>query len=95
MTLRKFFPYILAVVVIYSCGMHATATPPATPEEGLFRTVCGKCHKYSKAEPSKHTPEQWVKIVDKMQFKKGKQQFTDEQKAQILVYIDAHAKKSQ
>ncbi|MFI5150301.1 MAG: hypothetical protein ACHQRM_11260 [Bacteroidia bacterium] len=93
MIIKKFLPIAIIATVIYSCGMHTTATPPATPEEGLFRTVCGKCHKYKKADPAKHTEAEWVKIVEKMQHIKHKENFTDEQKAQILVYINAHAKK--
>jgi hypothetical protein len=93
MILKKILPLILFAFIIYSCGKHATATAPSSPEESLFRTTCSKCHGLGKADPAKHTQTEWVKIVEKMQHIKGKMQFTDDQKAQILVYINARAKK--
>jgi hypothetical protein len=104
--MKKLALLLPIALIIFSCGKHttsssSTATTPATtpvvatmsPEESVFRTVCSKCHGLGKADPSRHTVDEWVKIVDDMQRKKGGNQFTDDEKTQILIYINARAKK--
>lgn len=56
--------------------------------EKTTRTVCAGCHEYYPAES--HTAAQWPGIVKSMQKKAG---FSDTEKAQILAYLTANAKK--
>ncbi len=81
---------------IISCGKKGGATEsaytPATPEEGAWHTNCSKCHSLKRADPKSHTIAEWTPIVNKMQSKRGGNQFTDDQKAQIMKYFAANAK---
>jgi hypothetical protein len=88
----------LAVVSlsIISCGKKGGATEsaytPASPEEGAWHTNCSKCHSLKRADPVSHTAAEWTSIVNKMQSKRGGNQFSDDQKALIMKYFAAHAK---
>jgi hypothetical protein len=96
--MKKFIVLSFLSFAIIACGKKGGATDstyvPASPEEGAWHTSCGKCHSLKRATPSGHTTAEWAKIVDKMQKKRGGNQFTDEQKTLILKYLNTGAKAS-
>jgi hypothetical protein len=82
--------FILCALV--ACSKKSVPVAAMSPEQATWHTVCRKCHNLRKSDPKKLTAAKWPAMVDKMQNKKGGHQFTDEQKAQILVYLIANAK---
>jgi len=62
-----------------------------SPEERTWRKVCSSCHSIADANPRGYPAAQWPRVVDKMQNKKGGNQFTDKEKALILKYLIAGA----
>jgi cytochrome c5 len=98
--MKKFILLSISLAAI-ACGKKAvsgdssTPTPAvaSTPEESVWRTQCSKCHGITgRKGPKSHTAVEWVDIVNRMQAKKGGNQFSDEQKAQIMKYLSANAK---
>ncbi len=59
-----------------------------TVAENQFRQTCSSCHVLP--QPNKHTAAEWPNTIERMQRKKG---FDNNQKAQILAYLTANAKK--
>jgi cytochrome c5 len=99
--MKKLILFSIVCLAAVACGKKAVsngATAPtpavaATPEESVWRTQCSKCHGITgKKGPKSHTAAEWVDIVNRMQAKKGGNQFSDEQKAQIMKYLSANAK---
>lgn len=69
-------------------------TPPAnTPDlasgKSTYEAKCGKCHELKK--PEEYTAARWVGLVGWMA---GKAKLTDTEKADVLAYVQANAKKS-
>jgi cytochrome c5 len=64
--------------------------PPAMVTSGktLFNDKCGKCHAYKK--PELYVADKWVGIMNKMA---PKARLTDDQKKDVLAYVQYHAKK--
>jgi hypothetical protein len=94
--MKKLIVLSILTLTIISCGKKGGATDstyvPASPEEEAWHTNCSKCHSLKRATPAGHTSAEWSKIVDKMQHKRGKEHFTDDQKVLILKYLNAGAK---
>ncbi|HEV7232269.1 MAG TPA: cytochrome c [Bacteroidia bacterium] len=83
----------LAIIACAKKGVPTSTPVASTPEESAWRTNCSKCHGLDgKHNPKAHTAAEWVGVVDRMQKKRGGNQFSDEQKAQILKYLSANAK---
>jgi mono/diheme cytochrome c family protein len=94
--MKKIIAFTFLSFAIIACakkGATTSTSVASTPEESAWRTNCSKCHGLSgKHDPKAHTASEWVGVVDRMQKKRGGNQFTDEQKAQILKYLSANAK---
>ncbi len=90
--MKFIIPSLFFLFVLISCSKKTAGTASMSPEESAWHTACSKCHSLRKSDPKKLTAEKWPAMVDKMQNKKGGHQFTDEQKALILVYLKANAK---
>jgi len=90
--MTKFLFFLLVLFTVVSCSKKSTPDTAMSPEQSAWHTACSKCHNLRKSDPKKLTAEKWPAMVDKMQNKKGGHQFTDEQKALILVYLKANAK---
>jgi cytochrome c5 len=78
-------------IFIYSCSPKIIApvaevkkelTPELAAGKGLYENNCAKCHKLF--EPSRHTKEDWIPVVDRMA---KKARITDEQKVLVYNYI--------
>jgi hypothetical protein len=92
--MKKMIVLFLISCAIYACGKAGSTSNTATvmtPEEQLCRTTCTKCHGFK--NPNKHTAAEWPRVVDEMQNKRRGHNFTDEDKARILIYLTANAKK--
>jgi len=83
---------LFILIACLACSKKSTPAAAMSPEQATWHSVCGKCHNLRKSDPKKLTAAKWPAMVDKMQNKKGGHQFTDEQKAQILIYLTANAK---
>ena len=78
---------ILAWILSDGCSASKKATVTANPGEMAWKTACSKCHTLDDANPRGYPASQWPRIVNKMQNKKGGNQFSDEQKALIIKYL--------
>ncbi len=67
----------------------AMAKYPDAPGKTIYISHCAHCHKYQL--PEFHTSEQWVGIINKMA---PKAKLDDSQKAAVLAFVQANAKKS-
>ena len=74
-----------------STSKKAAVTVIPSPEETAWRTACSKCHSLDDANPRGYPASQWPRIVNKMQNKKGGNQFSNEQKELIIKYLVANA----
>ena len=84
---------ILAFILSNSCSTSKKGVAAVVPsaEETAWRTACSKCHTLGDANPRGYPASQWPRIVNRMQNKKGGNQFSDEQKDLIIKYLVANA----
>lgn len=92
MTLKlKMLAVAIAGTLIYSCSpkiitpaveVKKELTPELAEGKGLYENNCAKCHKLF--EPTRHTKEDWIPVVDRMA-KKAK--ITEAQKVLVYNYI--------
>jgi cytochrome c2 len=59
-----------------------------TAGKTLFDTKCGRCHALK--EPATFTPDKWVPIIDRMAVKA---KLVEDEKKQVLAYVQYYAKK--
>jgi cytochrome c5 len=76
----------------------ATSELPAaeSPAAILFKQTCTQCHPLP--DPKSHTAAEWPAIVERMKSNMEfwhKRVITDEEKSQILTYLEANAKKQE
>jgi hypothetical protein len=90
--MKRIVAGLFMLISIVACSKKSTTATDMSPEQATWHSVCSKCHNLRKSDPKKLTADKWPAMVAKMQNKKGGHQFTDEQKAQILVYLTANAK---
>ena len=79
---------LIAIVTLFFVQCSKKVSPPPSVGESAFSNTCKKCHGLPK--PAKHTAEEWVPIMNRMQ---EKAHFSDGQKEQILSFLSEHAKK--
>ena len=80
---------ILIGILSEGCNTSKKAASLVTqsPGEIAWRTACSKCHSLDDANPKGYPASQWSRIVNRMQNKKGGNQFSDEQKNLIIKYL--------
>ena len=71
-----------ALLLLAVVGCSSAPSRPMTEEERLYRSKCTSCHRAY--EPGDR--KDWPRVIDKMQAER-KTRLTDEERAQILVYL--------
>jgi cytochrome c5 len=86
-----------ATILVAACAKKSTPTvavknevEPAATAGGklIFESKCGSCHALPRANA--FTVSKWTGLVDWMA---PKAKLSDDEKAQVLAYVHAHAKK--
>ena len=93
---KQLFILSALTVLVAACAKKATPTAvvkkevePAATAVGkmIFESKCGKCHALPRANA--FTVSKWTGLVDWMA---PKAKLSDDEKAQVLAYVHAHAR---
>lgn len=94
---KIFIALTIMTSLIAACAKKSTPTVSKKIEEeptatalgkSIYETNCGRCHALPPA--NKFTVQKWTSVVDWMA---PKAKLTDQQKAEVLAYVHAHARK--
>jgi cytochrome c553 len=71
-----------ALLLLLAAACSSAPSHPLSQEERLYRSKCTSCHRAY--EPGER--KDWPKVIDKMEAER-KTRLTDEERAQILVFL--------
>jgi len=71
-----------ALLLLLAAACSSAPSHPLSQEERLYRSKCTSCHRAY--EPGER--KDWPQVIDKMQAER-KTRLTEEQRAQILVFL--------
>jgi hypothetical protein len=93
--MKKLFVISLLTIAVWSCSHKttpsqatATTSPAIDAGKSIYIAKCQRCHGLK--DPADYTANQWVPILDNMAKKAA---LTDDEKANVLAYVDANARK--
>jgi len=86
----------LAVFLLTASGCGDIGPIEADQQAGyeVYKAFCGQCHE--RQSPKRHTAADWPEVVDRMRIhmkEKKRRELTDEQAADLLIFLKGHARK--